>query len=120
MDEAAIRDLVVRLSRPHPSGGKVIERAAILAEGVGSADVGDWIVGHAGHGETASASRSAGCTAVASPAPAEPTALRSASSCRPARSTSALDAIKEGIQRRLARLRPFCEAVAAGRVVVGS
>jgi hypothetical protein len=27
---------------------------------------------------------------------------------------------KEGIQRRRARLRPFCKAVAAGRVVVGS
>jgi hypothetical protein len=60
MDDAAIRDVVVRLSRPHPSGGKVIERAAILAEGVGSADVVHWIVGRGGHGETASAGRSGG------------------------------------------------------------
>jgi hypothetical protein len=60
MDDAAIRKLVIRLSRPHPSGGKVIERAAILAAGSGSADVVDWIVGRAGHGETASASRSGG------------------------------------------------------------
>jgi hypothetical protein len=29
----AIRAVVVRLSRPHASGGDVIERAAILAEG---------------------------------------------------------------------------------------
>ena len=28
-----IRAVVVRLSRPHASGGHVIERAAILAEG---------------------------------------------------------------------------------------
>jgi hypothetical protein len=60
MDDAAIRDLVARLSRPHPSGGKVMERAAILAAGAGSADVVAWIVGRAGHGEPASASRSDG------------------------------------------------------------
>jgi hypothetical protein len=60
MDDASIRDLVVRLSRPHPSGGNVIERAAILAEGAGSADVVDWILGRAGHGEAASAGRSGG------------------------------------------------------------
>jgi len=60
MDDAAIRDLVVRLSRPHSSGGKVIERAAILAEGAGSADVVDWIVGRAGHAERAGADRSGG------------------------------------------------------------
>jgi hypothetical protein len=29
----AIRAVVTRLSRPHASGGNVIERAAILAEG---------------------------------------------------------------------------------------
>jgi hypothetical protein len=29
----AIRAVVVRLSRPHASGGDAIERAAILAEG---------------------------------------------------------------------------------------
>lgn len=60
MDDAAIRDLVVRLSRPHPSGGKVIERAAILAAGAGSADVVDWIVRRDGQGETAGAGRTGG------------------------------------------------------------
>ena len=47
MDDAASRDLMVRLSRPHPSGGRVLERAAILAEGPASAGVVDWIVGRA-------------------------------------------------------------------------
>jgi hypothetical protein len=60
MDEATIRDLVVRLSRPHPSGGKVIERAAILAAGAGSGDVLDWIVRRAGRGETAGIRRAGG------------------------------------------------------------
>ncbi|MFP5361495.1 MAG: hypothetical protein ACLGI5_02050 [Thermoleophilia bacterium] len=46
MDEAAIRALVKRLARPHPSGGTVIERAAIMAEGTGSADVMTWILAH--------------------------------------------------------------------------
>ena len=60
MDDAAIRDLVIRLSRPHPSGGKVIERAAILAEGDGAADVVDWIIGRSGEAETAGAGRAGG------------------------------------------------------------
>ncbi len=60
MDEAAIHDLVVRLARPHKSGGKVIERAAILASGAGAADVVDWIIGHDGQGETASVGRAGG------------------------------------------------------------
>jgi hypothetical protein len=61
MDDAAIRDVVVRLARPHPSGGKVIERAAILAEGEGATDVVDWIIGRDGRGEAAStAGRSGG------------------------------------------------------------
>jgi hypothetical protein len=51
MDDDAIRILVTRLSRPHPSGGKVIERAAILAEGADSAAVLTWIVDHAGEPE---------------------------------------------------------------------
>ena len=41
MDDAASRDLMVRLSRPHPSGGRVLERAAILAEGPASAGIVD-------------------------------------------------------------------------------
>ena len=43
MDEDDIRALVKRLSRPHPSGGAVVERAAILAEGDGFAEVMKWI-----------------------------------------------------------------------------
>jgi hypothetical protein len=60
MDDDAIRMLVTRLSRPHPSGGKVIERAAILAEGADSAAVLTWIVAHAGEPEDRVASTSGG------------------------------------------------------------
>jgi hypothetical protein len=35
--------LVARLSRPHPSGGRVIERAAIMAAGSNSAAILEWI-----------------------------------------------------------------------------
>jgi hypothetical protein len=55
VDDVAIRALVVRLSRPHASGGDVIERAAILAEGADSADIVGWITDHAGEPETATA-----------------------------------------------------------------
>jgi hypothetical protein len=48
MDDDEIRVLVTRLARPHPSGGEVIERAAILAEGPDSAAVIRWITAHAG------------------------------------------------------------------------
>jgi len=48
MDDDAIRVLVKRLARPHPSGGTVIERAAVMAEGTGSQDVMAWIVAHGG------------------------------------------------------------------------
>jgi len=51
MDDDAIRALVIRLSRRHTSGGKVIERAAILAEGADSDAVVGWIVAHAGQPE---------------------------------------------------------------------
>jgi hypothetical protein len=60
MDDASIRAIVVRLARPHPSGGNVIERAAIVAEGGSAAEVVDWIIGRAGHGEAADAVRSGG------------------------------------------------------------
>jgi len=46
VDDEAIRVLVKRLARPHPSGGEVIERAAIMAEGTGSTDVMTWILAH--------------------------------------------------------------------------
>jgi hypothetical protein len=60
MDDAAIRAIVVRLARPHPSGGKVIERAAIVAEGESATEVVDWIISRAGHGEAAGPRRGGG------------------------------------------------------------
>ena len=53
--EEEIRALVSRLSRLHPSGGTVIERAAIVAEGADSAAVVAWILDHAGEPEASSA-----------------------------------------------------------------
>ena len=50
-----IRATVVRLARPHPRGD-VIERAAILAEGVESGAIVKWVVAHEGEPETAAAS----------------------------------------------------------------
>jgi hypothetical protein len=49
----AIQAVVARLARPHRSGGSVIERAAILAEGDRSAAILAWVVGHAGEPEIA-------------------------------------------------------------------
>lgn len=51
MDDAEIRSLVARLARAHPSGGTVIERAAIFAEGADSAAVMAWIERHNGEPE---------------------------------------------------------------------
>ena len=53
MDDDAIKVLVTRLARAHPSGGTVIERAAIMAEGSGSSDVMAWVIGHGGEPEAA-------------------------------------------------------------------
>jgi hypothetical protein len=53
MDDDAIRTLVTTLSRPHRSGGDVIERAAILATGAESSAVVAWIVAHDGEPEAA-------------------------------------------------------------------
>lgn len=53
MDDAEIRVLVSRLARAHPSGGTVIERAAIFAEGADSAAVMAWIARHEGVPEVA-------------------------------------------------------------------
>jgi hypothetical protein len=58
VDDDAILALVTRLARPHASGGKVIERAAILAEGSDSPAVLAWIMDHAGEPETAVVSAS--------------------------------------------------------------
>ena len=61
MDDLEINALVTRLSRPHPSGGVVIERAAILAEGSDYAAVMSWITAHAGTPEaTVSTTRGRG------------------------------------------------------------
>jgi hypothetical protein len=49
----AMRLLVRRLSRPHSSGGAVIERAAIVAEGADSTAIIEWIIAHAGQPEAA-------------------------------------------------------------------
>lgn len=57
-DDDAIRVLVTRLSRPHPAGGDVIERAAILAEGPDSTAVLGWIAAHAGEPEDVAPRRS--------------------------------------------------------------
>ncbi|HSD75806.1 MAG TPA: hypothetical protein VLA98_00315 [Solirubrobacteraceae bacterium] len=53
MDDDAIRSMVARLGRPHPSGGTVVERAAIVAEGADFDAVMAWIVAHGGQPEAA-------------------------------------------------------------------
>lgn len=55
-----IRELLGRLARRHPSGGTVIERVAIVAEGADSAEVVAWILDHAGEPEEAAAKSSKG------------------------------------------------------------
>ena len=50
-----IRALLSRLARRHPSGGTVIERVAIVAEGADSAEVVNWILAHAGEPGVAAA-----------------------------------------------------------------
>jgi enterochelin esterase-like enzyme len=61
MEDLEINALVTRLSRPHSSGGVVIERAAILAAGADSPAVIDWILAHSGTPDTTvTAARSRG------------------------------------------------------------
>ncbi len=55
-----IRELVRRLSRPHPSGGDVVERAALLASGADFHAAIDWITDHEGVPETLLAGNAAG------------------------------------------------------------
>ena len=60
MDDDAIRALVIRMSRAHPSGGGVIASAAIMAEGDDFKEVVQWIIDHGGQPEmkaSATASR---------------------------------------------------------------
>ncbi len=52
MDDLAITALVKSLSRPHPSGGTVIERAAILAAGPDFTEIMEWITAHSGTPDT--------------------------------------------------------------------
>src|SRR3954466_7211873 len=56
----AIRALVGRLAPRPQSGGMVIERAAILAEGADCAAVVAWITAHDGEPEAAAVSRKGG------------------------------------------------------------
>jgi hypothetical protein len=58
VDDDAILALVTRLARPHASGGQVIERAAILAEGADFPAVMEWITDHAGRPEAAAVPQS--------------------------------------------------------------
>jgi hypothetical protein len=58
MDDDQILALVKRLARPHASGGAVIERAAILAEGADFASVMAWIADHDGQPEASVAAGS--------------------------------------------------------------
>ena len=51
VDDDEIRRLVTRLARAHPSGGSVVERAAIVAEGADFEAVMAWIVAHGGKPE---------------------------------------------------------------------
>ncbi len=51
--EDEIRRTVNRLSRPHRSGGVVIERAAILATGRDNTAIFEWIAAHGGEPEVA-------------------------------------------------------------------
>jgi hypothetical protein len=66
-----IRTLLSRLARRHPSGGTVIERVAIVAEGADSAEVVAWILEHEGEPEATIASSSKG--GLHSPRLSEPT-----------------------------------------------
>jgi hypothetical protein len=51
IEDDAIRTLVTRLSRPHGSGGEVVERAAIMAEGADYVEILAWITDHDGRPE---------------------------------------------------------------------
>jgi hypothetical protein len=50
--DTEIHALVKRLARPHPSGGDVVERAALLASGSDFNAAMTWITEHAGVAET--------------------------------------------------------------------
>ena len=60
MEDDDIRSLVARLARPHPSGGAVVERVAIRAEGHDFAEVMRWIETNGGKPEEMPAKAAAG------------------------------------------------------------
>jgi hypothetical protein len=61
MDDDAIRELVIRLSRSDGRGGHTIERATLRAEGVHLDAIVAWIEAHGGTPEAAAAApRSSG------------------------------------------------------------
>ena len=51
MDDDEIKTLLSRLARPHPSGGQVVERAALVAAGPDFPQVLAWITDHDGQPE---------------------------------------------------------------------
>jgi hypothetical protein len=51
----AVGAVVRRLARPHASGGTVIERSVIIAEGSGSAEILSWISAHDGVADSTAA-----------------------------------------------------------------
>ena len=60
MEDDDIRALVARLARPHPSGGAVVERVAIRAEGHDFAAVMKWIEANGGEPEEMPAKKASG------------------------------------------------------------
>ena len=55
MDDQEIRTMLGLLSRPHPSGGRVVESAALLASGGDYEAIVGWIMAHAGESEAVAA-----------------------------------------------------------------
>lgn len=55
-DDAALRAVVARLARPHRSGGYVVERAALMADGTEFTALLGWIESHDGVPEALPAS----------------------------------------------------------------
>jgi hypothetical protein len=74
-DDEAIRRLVAGLARPHRSGGRTVERAALLAAGADFSVVISWISAHGGAPEPP-AGRSQHGLYGARDSPREPTPLR--------------------------------------------